>query len=139
MNNPLERTSVFLKTNEGRKEQIIKAEKKLAIVNGVNIALDLLGFSETKTIKIYPSETRFSEQEKTERISILIRDNGIHTTIIYPTGIRIDYNRSKKNLPKKSSIARFTAEAWAFGKHQPAPIAAYIEKKFKECTQLPQK
>jgi hypothetical protein len=86
----------------------------------------------TRTIKIYSKAPKLSEQEKTEKVSILIRDNGIHTTIIYPTGIRLDYNRSTRKIPKGSSLAQSAAAAWAFGTHTPDSIAAYIERQFKE-------
>jgi hypothetical protein len=124
---------VFFKPRKGRKEQIIKQEKKGAVVNGVNTFLDLIDVPDwTRNIRIYPNEPKFGEQEKNEKVSISIHDNGIHATIIYPTGIRLDYNRSTKSLPKGLSLARAAAEAWALGKHTPASIAAYIETELKE-------
>lgn len=129
----IERARVFLKAKKGRKEEIKKQEKKEAIVNGMNIFLDLTDVpAATRTIRIYPNEPKLGEQEKTEKVSILIHDNGIHTTIIYPTGIRLDYNRLTRKLPKGVSLAQFAAEAWTLGNHMPAPVAAYIEKQIKE-------
>jgi hypothetical protein len=130
----IERTRVFLKTKTGRKEEIKKQEKKEAIVNGVNTVLDLMKVPDaTKILKIYPNAPKLSEHEKTEKISILISDNGIKTTIISSLGDRLDYQRSTRRLPKKASLAEFAAEAWPLRNYTSESIAAYIEDQINEC------